>query len=117
MTLEDVGKACGVSPQAVGQWEKNEARPTVDKLERLAGVLEMTLAQLVSQEPPNLAELAGRLESAQAKVAEIVGQQELERLRAENKELRALVDRVLYMIDNCSEVAIEIRRVLKATGN
>jgi transcriptional regulator with XRE-family HTH domain len=71
LTLEDVGKACGVSPQAVGQWEKNEARPTTRRLERLAGVLEMTLSRLINEAPPSLADVAGRLEIARAQVAEI----------------------------------------------
>ena len=73
LTLEKVGAACGVSPQAVGQWEKNDARPTIDRLERLAAVLEMELATLINDPPPpTMAAVADRLEGSQARIAEAV---------------------------------------------
>lgn len=70
LTLEDIGKACGVSPQAVGQWENNDAKPNIDRLERLAGVLDLSVADLLSESPPaTMAEAANRLARVAKSVA------------------------------------------------
>ena len=37
----EVAKACGVSTQAVSQWEKGEDRPDIDRLPRLWKVLKV----------------------------------------------------------------------------
>ena len=64
LSLQTVGAACGVSPQAVGQWEHNEAKPAIDRLTRLAEILEIEVEALLEGDNPAIAELFDRFNSA-----------------------------------------------------
>ena len=48
LSLEKVGLHCGVTAQAVGQWEFNEAEPGIGKLRLLTGLLEISMNQLTT---------------------------------------------------------------------
>jgi transcriptional regulator with XRE-family HTH domain len=48
LSLQKVGEHCGVSAQAVGQWEFNEAEPGIGKLRLLTKLLEISMNQLTT---------------------------------------------------------------------
>ena len=73
LSLEAVGKHCGVSAQAAGQWEYNEARPSFDRLERLCQILETSYEALMKERPTDIGVLAAHLEQTQRKIAELSG--------------------------------------------
>jgi transcriptional regulator with XRE-family HTH domain len=65
LTQQQVGAACGVSHGAVAQWEGSTRRdrgkpnrPTYDRLRDLAGILQLDVAQLISETNPRPAMLA-----------------------------------------------------------
>jgi transcriptional regulator with XRE-family HTH domain len=70
LSLQSVGQACGVSPQAVGQWEHNEARPAIDRLTRLAEILETEVEALLGQSDKTITELADRADRVAAQLME-----------------------------------------------
>lgn len=66
MTLEEIGKALGVSAQAVSQWEYGQATPAVDKLVTLVQMLELQIDEVLGLKNRNghsrVAEISERLE-------------------------------------------------------
>ncbi len=64
LSLRTVGGACGVTPQAVGQWEHNQAKPEIDRLTRLAEILEIDVEALLTQDNATSAALADRFNLA-----------------------------------------------------
>lgn len=51
LSQEQVAEKMGVSRQAVGKWESDDARPSTDNLLRLAALLEMEVQELAAGEP------------------------------------------------------------------
>jgi transcriptional regulator with XRE-family HTH domain len=48
MTQSQLGAHFGISPQAVSQWEKGEDRPDIEKLPKLAQILEVSVDWLLT---------------------------------------------------------------------
>ena len=48
LTQEDLANAMGVSPQAVSKWENDQTCPDISALPKLAGLLEVTVDELLS---------------------------------------------------------------------
>lgn len=51
LSQEQVAEKLGVSRQAVGKWESDDARPSTDNLLRLAALLELEVQELAAGEP------------------------------------------------------------------
>lgn len=51
LSQEQIAEKMGVSRQAVGKWESDDARPSTDNLLRLAALLEMEVQELAAGEP------------------------------------------------------------------
>lgn len=64
MTLAAIGKGCGVSAQAVAQWEYGTAEPNLDTLCTLSKLLEIALTELLggNVEQRGLGELSDKLD-------------------------------------------------------
>lgn len=58
LSQEQVAEKMGVSRQAVGKWESDDARPGTDNLIRLAALLEMEVQELAAGEPAPLSKRA-----------------------------------------------------------
>lgn len=72
LTQSAVASACGVSYQAVGQWERGTSRPGPDKVEQLEQVLQLapgTLMDLYGYSKP--ADLAERLDDVEERLSRI----------------------------------------------
>ena len=52
LSQEQVAEKMGVSRQAVGKWESDDARPSTDNLLRLAALLVVEVQELASGETP-----------------------------------------------------------------
>lgn len=51
LTQEELGKQVGVSSQTISCWEKDDYLPQAEKLEPLANALDITIADIFSEEP------------------------------------------------------------------
>lgn len=49
MTQKELGEKLGITPSAVTRWERGDCNPTMEKLVRLARILECTAGDLLGE--------------------------------------------------------------------
>jgi transcriptional regulator with XRE-family HTH domain len=101
LSLQQAARRVGVQRKTLENWENDRSEPRVDKLVKLAGVLQVPLIWLLTGEIPEGSELHP-VASETAKIA-----QKLDRALAMQQDLAAL------LIDVCADVT-RLQRKLDA---
>jgi transcriptional regulator with XRE-family HTH domain len=100
LTQTELGAKLSVTPQSVSQWEKNQARPTYDKLKALAGILNLHVAELLADPPADPAELAVRTTQLTRKIVDVTRTSDV---AVKTKSVKSLMPRTLVQIGEIHE--------------